>query len=115
MKISIATVGSCVLITVCNKIKIITELTELKTVIEQTLAQNNKNIAVCFSDAQYLYSGALSVLISCYRMIKDNGGDLCIVEPHPKIYDLLLQMSIDKLIRIYRSLEDFVKERPEFA
>jgi len=91
------------MIKITEPLNVISDLTELKSLIEGYLENNEKNIAVSFTDASYLYSGAISVLISCYRMVQGEGGHLCIVEPNKELSDLLNQMNIDSIIDIYTS------------
>ncbi|NLG19508.1 MAG: STAS domain-containing protein [Fibrobacter sp.] len=82
---------------------IISEITELKQLIEGYLSQGEKFIAVNFSDASYLYSGAIAVLVSCIKLVRDRNGDLCLIEPKPEMLDLLCQTGIDALIPVYDS------------
>jgi anti-anti-sigma factor len=80
----------------------------LKTTVEQCLKKGQKYIAVNFTEASYLYSGAISVLISCYKMIKEHDGHLCIIEPQQRVMDLLIQMNIDSLVDIYKSEQELL-------
>lgn len=84
----------------------ISQLDELKQLIKGYLAQGDCYIAVNFIDTSYLYSGAISALISCFKMVNDVKGDLCILEPKPEMLDLLNQIGIDALIKVYASEND---------
>lgn len=110
MKLDISTKGKYKVITIYDPLKVIADLTDFKMEIERFLEQGEKNIAVNFSDSSYLYSGAISVLITCYRMIKEEGGNLCIIEPQQRVLELLMQMNIDSLIDIFHSEEDLLKK-----
>ncbi len=98
------------IITIDEPLKVIADLTVLKTEIERLLGAGQKFIGVNFSDASYLYSGAISILITCYRMIKEKNGSLCIIEPQPRVHELLAQMNIDSLIDIYKSEEEMLSK-----
>ncbi len=98
------------IVTIEEPLKVIADLTELKTEIERMLKEGEKRIGVNFSDASYLYSGAISILITCYRMVKEKDGDLCIIEPHPRIHELLTRMNIDSLIDIYKSEQEMIEK-----
>ena len=113
MKLDISTIGYYKVITIHDSLKVISDLNSLKSEIEKTLEQGEKLIAVNFSDASYLYSGAISVLITCYRMVREEGGDLCIIEPQAKIMELLIQMNIDRLIDIYESEDQLLSKKPD--
>ena len=85
---------------------IISQLQELRLLIQGYIRQGEVHVAIHFSDASHLYSGAIAVLVSCYKMVKDVNGDLCLLEPKPELVDLLCQMGIDSLIPIYASEDD---------
>ncbi len=110
MKLEMKKIGKYRVIAVHDSLKVISDLTKLKTEIEGLLKKNEKEIAVNFSDASYLYSGAISVLVSCYRMVKEEGGDLCLIEPQERIMELLVQMNIDRLIDIYKSEDQLLTQ-----
>ncbi|MBN1981143.1 MAG: STAS domain-containing protein [Chitinivibrionales bacterium] len=113
MNLEIAKRGKYKVIIICDSLHVIEDLAELKAVIEKYLEKGEKYIAVNFSQASYLYSGAISVLITCFKMIRDKGGDLCIVEPQKRLHELLEQMNIDRLITIYDSEEELEKKSSE--
>ncbi|MBD3321946.1 MAG: hypothetical protein GF350_12690 [Chitinivibrionales bacterium] len=87
----------------------ITDLSELKDLICLYLDKGRKKIAVSFTSASYIYSGALKVLIDCYNRIVGTGGDLCIIEPNPGLFDTLELLNIDRIIGIYVS-EDYLPQ-----
>jgi anti-anti-sigma factor len=103
MKIDIYTRGQYQVIKIIEDLKVVSELSELQFLIEGYLKQGKRNIAVCFSDSSYIYSGAIAILISCYKIIKEQGGDLCILEPNADILAILTFLNINKLITIYHS------------
>jgi anti-anti-sigma factor len=112
MKIQTCKKGEYRLIHIVEPLKLITDLSELKSIIEDFVNKGDKFIAVNFIDASYLYSGAISVLISCYRLVKARSGDLCIVEPNHGLTDLLTQMNIDSIMKIFPSEEDLLTDKP---
>ena len=115
MKMETKQVGSYTMITIYDELKVIADLTDFKLEIEKRLELGERKIAVNFADASYLYSGAISVLITSYRIIREKGGNLCIVEPQERVLELLVQMNIDSLIDIYKSEEDLAEKSSEAA
>lgn len=113
MNLEITKCGKYKIIMICDSLRVIEDLAELRSVIEKYLEKGEKYIAVNFAEASYLYSGAISVLITCFKLIRDRGGDLCIVEPQKKLRELLEQMNINKLIRIFSSEEELAKSEME--
>jgi anti-anti-sigma factor len=103
MKIDISTRGTYQVLKIVEDLKVVSELSELQFLIEGYLKIGKRNIAVCFTDSSYIYSGAIAVLISCYKIIKEQGGDLCILEPNADILSILTFLNISKLIPIYET------------
>ena len=81
----------------------ISDLSELRDLISGYLQRGKTSIAVSFCDASYIYSGAISVLVDCYKKIRDKKGSLCILEPNPRLFDILETLNIDRVINIYVS------------
>ncbi len=83
----------------------VSQLEELRHLISGHISNGQTYIAIRFSDATYLYSGAIAILISYFKQVKDMQGDLCLLEPKKEMVDLLRQMGIDRLIPIYTSMQ----------
>jgi anti-anti-sigma factor len=113
MKIEASQKGAYRLIRIEEPLKLISDLSELKSLIEGYVEKGDRYIAVNFRDASYLYSGAISVLINCYRIIRRHHGDLCVVEPNKALLELLNQMNIDAIMRIYTTESDIPEEPPD--
>ncbi len=86
-----------------DKINAIKNLEELKDLIIGYLNRRKYHVAVSFSDATYIYSGAIKVLITCHKLISEKGGELCIIEPNPSLFDILESLNIDRVINVYVS------------
>ncbi|HUI90647.1 MAG TPA: STAS domain-containing protein [Chitinivibrionales bacterium] len=86
------------------------DLTGLKSVIEQRLAQGARLIAIAFTPSSYLYTKSISVLIACSELIKDAGGRLAIVEANRDILDILSVIDFDKVIKIFADENDLVSD-----
>jgi anti-anti-sigma factor len=106
MRIEVYQRGIYKIIKIEESLNVISDLSELKSLIDGYLGKGNKYIAVNFTDTTYLYSGAISVLVNCYKSIKAAHGDLCVLEPNREILDLLRQMNIDAIIDLYSSEEE---------
>jgi anti-anti-sigma factor len=111
MQIDVYSRGQYKIIKIKECQHVISELTELKSIIEGYLENGNYMVAVNFAEASYLYSGAISVLISCYKMVKNHHGDLCIVEPKHELLELLRQMNIDSIIDIYENEDQLPQKK----
>ncbi|MDR2578817.1 MAG: STAS domain-containing protein [Chitinispirillales bacterium] len=76
-----------------------------------TLADEEKilRVAVNLSQATYMDSGALNVLIFCHHHLNKLGGKFILVEPNEYVLDVLGVVGFDKLITIYPSEKEFLK------
>lgn len=88
---------------------IISDLSELRVLIQGYLQQGKNHIAISFTNASYIYSGAIAVLVDCYKKIKGEKGNLCLVEPHPEIISIFKFLKLDQIIPIYSSLDEMLK------
>jgi anti-anti-sigma factor len=84
------------------------DLSELEQLIVDYLDKGIRNIAVNFVNKSYIYSGELRVLLHCFKLLQQRGGSLCIIEPNKSVYDVLMVLNIDKLIKIYETEDDLL-------
>lgn len=103
MKIETYEKGIYQIIKVQDESQTINDLSELKDLITGYIKRGKIYIAVGFCNASYIYSGAISVLINCYRMAEQQGGTLCIIEPNPSLVEVLETLNITNIIKIYES------------
>lgn len=89
-----------------EELNVISDLTELRFLIRGYLNHGKKYIAVSFVNASYIYSGAIAILIDCYKLIKEDNGDLCIVESNPELRNILKTLHLDQFVKMYQSLDD---------
>lgn len=93
-----------------NDMSTVSTLDELCLLIDEYLSQNETHIALSFPETTYMFSGAVASLVSCIKKIRDNKGELCIIEPNPEMVELFKQMGIDKILSIYQSESELPSE-----
>ena len=86
-----------------DDVQVISDLSELQFLIEGYLRQGKCNIAVSFTSATYIYSGAIAVLVQCFKKIKDGRGDLCIIESKREMLSIFEHLGISKIIPVHES------------
>ena len=106
MNIDISVSSGFQVITIEDELSIISELSELRFLIEGYISEGKNNIAVRFTNTSYIYSGAIAVLIDCYKKIKNVGGDLCIIEGNPQIISIFRMLNIDRVIHIFKTADE---------
>ena len=109
MKIEIHTHGDYQVLRIEDESSVISDLSELMFIIQGYLQRGKRHIAVGFTTASYIYSGAVAVLINCLNKVKAEGGDLCIVEANADISSILNLIYVNKIIDIYQSENDLPK------
>jgi anti-anti-sigma factor len=106
MNIGISVNAGYQIITIEDELNIISELSELRFLIEGYITEGKSNIAVQFTNTSYIYSGAIAVLIDCYKKIRNVGGDLCIIEGSSQIISIFRMLNIDRVIHIFKSADE---------
>ncbi len=107
MKIEVHSHASFQVVTIKDDLEIITDLSELQFLIDGYITEGKHAIAVSFSDATYIYSGAIAVLMCCHKALAEySDGMLCIIEPNREIRNIFSTLNIDKVLPIYDSADD---------
>ena len=106
MKIDTYPKGPYQILKVGEDVDVIADLSELQFLVEGYLERGQKYIAVSFTNANYIYSGAIAVLVECYKKIRKGEGVLCILEPKKEIKFIFDYLGIDKMIPVYDSEDD---------
>lgn len=79
---------------------------KLKELCNKYIEESKLQIAVNFSDIDFIDSIGLGALIYCNTRIKDAGGKIVIMNLNENIYDLLEMTSVDKLFTIVDSEQE---------
>ncbi len=111
MKLNISIKGAYQIIRIEDELQIIADLSELKYLICGYLNQGKRFIAVSFTNVSYIYSGAIAVLVDCYKILIKDNGELCIIESHPEILTIFSYLNLDKIIPYYDSVENLPEIR----
>ena len=111
MKLNIRTVSEYQVIAIDEELSVISELEELHDLVRGYVERGQRKIAVCFPNASYIYSGAIAVLLKCFKAVGANKteGELCIVESNPDIRGIFATLHLDELIRIVDREEDLLE------
>jgi anti-anti-sigma regulatory factor len=111
MRLDIHTCGLFQIVQIEDELEIITDLSELKFLIDGYITQGKHRIAVSFTDTSYIYSGAIAILLDCHKKLSQyDDGILCVLEPNKDIKTIFALLHIDKILRIYDSENDLPGE-----
>ena len=106
MKIEISSKGYYQILRIQDEFSVISDLSELTYLIKGYIKQGKKHIALGFSNASYIYSGAVAVLMDCYKELTEDEGELCIIEPNKELKEIFSTLGIDKICKIYETEDD---------
>ncbi len=75
----------------------LTNSSQLRTALDAAVTESPRRVVVDMSEVTYIDSTAIHTLLSAYRRLTGQGGELCLVVEHPSIRRVLSILRIDKL------------------
>lgn len=77
--------------------------------IDELIKDKNYNIAVKFLHNSSICSGGISLLIHNNKRIKEYGGEICILEPGPKIKEILDATNLNFFFRSFADEKELLE------
>lgn len=99
--------GTFYIIDIAGKIDRLKDSIVLKSFINTAMEEGHTNIALNLSKVTYLDSGALNVLIYGHDSLHKKGGQFVFIEPNEYVNDVLNVVGLHKLVKIFKSKEEF--------
>jgi len=81
---------------------------ELEKKLEEQLALNKYKIVVDLKNIDYVSSAGWGVFVSEIREIRENGGDLVLVNMSPDVYDVYELMEFSSILKSFDGLEEAI-------
>ena len=81
---------------------------ELEKKLEEQLALNKYKIVVNLQNIDYVSSAGWGVFVSEIREIRENSGDLVLVNMSPDVYDVYELMEFSSILKSYDSVDEAV-------
>ncbi len=81
---------------------------ELEKKLEEQLALNKYKIVVDLNNIDYVSSAGWGVFVSEIREIRENGGDLVLVNMSPDVYDVYELMEFSSILKSFDGLEEAI-------
>jgi anti-sigma B factor antagonist len=75
----------------------------LRETLERMNSREQLRVVVDFSQVPYIDSSVLGQLVYGYSLLRENGGDLKILNPSPRIKDLL---DVTRLASVFEIFDD---------
>jgi anti-sigma B factor antagonist len=83
---------------------------EMLTKITSVLQKGTCHLIVDMSQVNYVSSAGWGVFVGEIKGIRDNGGDLKIVEMTPEVYDVFEMLEFNRILDYYDSLEEAIDD-----
>ncbi len=81
---------------------------EIEKFIENALNQKKYKIAVDLKDVDFISSAGWGVFVSEIRDIRENNGDLTLVNMVPDVYDVYELMEFSSILKSFDSIEEAI-------
>lgn len=112
MKITENKYQNFIILTLHEEIDLDQDLLDLEQYIEKVYKKGNIFIALKFSHVSYIYSGIIKIIIRYYKKLTSENGILAIVETNKILYDVLDIIGITKIMKVYKTEEEFKNSLP---
>lgn len=82
---------------------------EIEKAIEVALEEKKYRIAVDLKEVDFISSAGWGVFVSEIRDIRDNNGDLTLVNMVPDVYDVYELMEFSSILKSFDSVEESIQ------
>jgi anti-sigma B factor antagonist len=109
MKANVRTEGDISVIDVSGKITIGAGDVVLRETIEGLLKDGQKKILLNLARVPYMDSAGIGELVACYKRSRERGGELKLLNPSGKVYDLLQLTKLEDIFQTFRDEDEALK------
>ena len=81
----------------------------LRDTVDRVLKEGNKQILLNLSRVSYMDSAGIGELVACYKRARENGGQLKLLNPSGKVFDLLQLTKLEEIFETHRDERDALK------
>jgi anti-sigma B factor antagonist len=106
MKATVRQVDSVTVVDVTGRITLGEGCTQLRELIREQLAKNNKSLLLNLANVTYIDSSGIGELVSAFTAVSNQGGQLKLLSLTKKVHDLL---QITKLYTVFDVHDDEAK------
>jgi anti-sigma B factor antagonist len=112
MKISTRQVDGVTILDLSGRITLGEGSVQLRDAVRDLLAKGQKNILLNLADVNYIDSSGIGELVSAYTTVRNQGGELKLLNLTKKVHDLL---QITKLYTVFDVKDDEASAIASFA
>lgn len=109
MKANVRQVGEVTVVDLNGKITIGEGDVVLREAVEGVLKEDRKKILLNLAKISYMDSAGIGELVACYKRAREKGGELKLLNPSGKVFDLLQLTKLEEIFETHRDEGQAVK------
>ncbi|MDP4133505.1 MAG: anti-sigma factor antagonist [Bacillota bacterium] len=82
---------------------------QVRAELDRRIKEGCNNLVFDFKRLEFMDSSGIGVIIGRYKLVMALGGAICIACPKPQVERIIHLATIDRLIPIYKSVDDALK------
>ncbi len=102
MKVNVRSEGDVSVVDLSGKITIGEGDVVLRETVETLLKEGRSNIVLNLARISYMDSAGIGELVACYKRSREKGGQLKLLNPSGKVYDLLQLTKLEEIFETFR-------------
>ena len=102
MKVNVRSEGDVSVVDLSGKITIGEGDVVLRETVETLLTEGRSKIVLNLSRISYMDSAGIGELVACYKRSREKGGQLKLLNPSGKVYDLLQLTKLEEIFETFR-------------
>lgn len=103
MEIELATKNNYLIIRVAEIVRLDTDISVVKTIIEEKIEEGFTNFAISLLKDSRLSSMSIGTVLQCYAIVRESDGKVVLVNPNDDDDDLMEVLGFNSLIKICKS------------
>ena len=103
MKVNVRTVGPVSIIDLSGKITIGEGDVVLRDRVSELLDSDQKHILLNLAKVSYMDSAGIGELVACYKRAREKEGNVKLLNPSGKVYDLLQLTKLEEVFETYKN------------
>lgn len=102
MKVNVRSEGEVSVVDLSGKITIGEGDVVLRETVETLIKEGRSKIVLNLARISYMDSAGIGELVACYKRSREKGGQLKLLNPSGKVYDLLQLTKLEEIFETFR-------------
>ena len=102
MKVGVRNIGHVSVVDLAGKITIGEGDVVLREKVNELFDSGQQNVLLNLEKVSYMDSAGIGELVACYKRAKEKGGNVKLLNPSGKVFDLLQLTKLEEVFETYR-------------